>query len=318
MDPETTLAIDKTPEEDLANFDEPASTAPADATPGGDPPATPADGSTPPAADAGGAEDPALLEAVAAGGDTPFIPKARFDEATGQLKDDLRETRGRLEVLEAQQAAALAPLGDPKDYKAERNALKDKYDNGLLEDDEYTDAREALLIEEAEYKAHARFALAQAESQRISAQQAWETRRDAWMGKHSDMLSVDAIRTSVDGFMQRAQKDPELSKLSDDALLAKAEEHMNSEVARLRKLLMGEPSDKSGDTTPPAPADPHAARNAKDATAQAAASSVPDPAASGAGDRGRKTFPGVKGLADKDFNALPKDVREAPGLASGW
>lgn len=248
------------------------------------------------------------LAALAAGTDSdgPMIPKPRFDEATGKLKDEVRTLREELDSVKAQQRAATLPV-QSKDFAAARADLKAKLEASEIDDDQYEASRDALLLEEAEHRAVARLTLAQAEASRRAAEASWDAKQAAWAERNAKLLSIGSIDSSVRAFLENA--DP---NLSDDELLNQAEAHMHAEVDRLRSVLLG---DSAPTRQQEPPTNPHVARNAADAFAQGRASSAPNPAAGGAGDRGRGSFPGILDLKDKDFNALPKDVRESKSLA---
>lgn len=328
------LPADETEDAELADFDDPTPAAPADeaeapATTAAPQAETAAPGSSDAAAaqlaasaepqagasngEGGGAEtndelDAEALAAVAGMADGPMIPKSRFDEATGKLKDRLDTVQSELESIKAQQQAALAPLPE-RNFDAERAILKKKFGDGELEDEEYQDQREALILEEAEHKAHARLMLAQAEQQRAASEQAWLGKFNAWAERNAEFMANGIRNDQAVALINRYSQDP---NLTDEQVLEKAEKDLFEAFGWQPE---GSGAGKPEPTPPPAPANPHAARDARDAAAQSRASVAPDPAAGGAGDRGRRAFPAMLDLKDKDFNALPKEVREAKTLA---
>lgn len=89
------------------------------------------------------------------------IPLGRFNEVISQRdkaaqeRDAMAQRLAALEqqerdrATEAARLAAEAAKAPPRDFKAERAALKEKYRNGTLDQDEYEDARDALADEES-------------------------------------------------------------------------------------------------------------------------------------------------------------------------
>lgn len=321
----------ETPVDDLADFDAPSTVAqPAENEPVA---AAPGQGS----GDGGGSEtnpdgagngeaaaalapgpdasleeelNPDTLSEVAGLSEGPMIPKGRFDEATGKLKDRLDTVQSELETFKAQQQAALAPL-PKRDFAEERATIKQKFAAGDLDEDEYQDQREALILEEAEHKAHARLMLAQAEQQRVAAEQMWMSKFNAWADRNSEFMANEIRKDYAVMLVNRFSQDP---SLTDEQVFEKAEKNLFEAFGWSANRAKGDSELPS--QAPATPQNLHAVRDARDAAAQGRASVAPDPAAAGAGDRGRRAFPGVLDLKDKDFNALPKEVREDKNLAA--
>lgn len=250
---------------------------------------------------AGDEINPDLLKAVAGeddGASGPMIPKARFDEVNGALK----ELRTKVDAMQQEREAA-AVKAQARDFAAEKAALRDARDNGDLTDDEYLDKRDALVIEEAEQRAAVKLTQLQAEQQRVQREQAWQQRITAWEAANADFLSNAIRRDAVERLMAKYGQD---ASLSDEALIARVEAEAFEAFGFAREVADA--------TKAAAERDPHQSRNAKDAKAQARASSAPA-FGSGSSDRGRKSVPGMIGLGDKDWNNLPKEVRESDQLA---
>lgn len=250
-------------------------------------------------------DDPDLLDAVANGTGGPMIPKARFDEAQGVLKDEIKQLSEKLDATQAQYAAALAPLGEPKDFKAERAKLRDQLDNGDLEDDEYQEKRDELLVEEAEYKAQVKMALAHQQAEKTKNEQVWVGKFNAWSGKNSDFMGNTIRSQHAIDLINRLSQDP---NLSDEEVFARAEKE-------LFEAFNWQGAAAPAPTPAPAPApSPHAARNAADAKAQAAASATPRMAEGGMGERGRAAELDYKDVSYADWKKLsPEKQKELLG-----
>ncbi len=213
--------------------------------------------------------------------DEPEVARAEADEADDDERgpdrrafngvlNELRDTRRELQELRerfAQQQAKDAPA--PRDYEAERKAMREKYDAGDLDDDEYEAQREALLLEQAEARAMARLrAEQQAEATKAAQVSANEQARDwndriaAWVEANEAFCSNAVRMNALQGLIQTLGAD---ASLSNEALLARVEK---------------EAFDAFGWKGAPATGGRHAARNAADAAAASRGSAVP-PALSG-------------------------------------
>lgn len=244
--------------------------------------------------------DTELLKAVAGEGDearAPMIPKARFDEVNGELK----ELRSRVDAMQQERVVADA-RAQMRDFAAEKVALRHQRDGGELDDDEYLDKRDALVVEEAEQRALMKAVQFQQEQQREQSEQAWKQRIGEWESTNADFLANSIRRNAVASLLEEYSKD---SSLSDADLLAKVEAEAFEAFGFAREVA---------DATKAAGKDLHAARNAADAKAQANASTAPTFGA-GSSDRGRKAVPGLVGLGDADWKNVPKEVRESDQLA---
>lgn len=254
--------------------------------------------------------DPELLRAVAGEGDGggPMIPKARFDEATGELKDRLRAVEETAAVQRAEREALLKPLGEPRDFAKERAELKERFNNGddELSLDDYLEAREQLTLEEAEYKARAAALHASAEAQRIAREQQWEERINKWSEANAELLGISVIRQEVEAFL--AGNDDQ--KISDDDLIKKLDEHVKATVGSFRKLFGGQPESAAAASAADTAADPHAERNKRDAAAAAAASAVPGVASGGVGERGKSAELDRGHLTREQWDKLPESEKQ--------
>lgn len=227
-------------------------------------------------------------------GKGPMIPKARFDEVNNELK----EIRGKVEALEAQRTAALAPLGDARDFAAEVAELEAKYDNGDIDLAEYLRENRKLTVEEAKFAARAEQAMVQAEANKQAAQTAWTERITAWETNNAEFLSNSVRRDTVARLFETLGKD---AALTDAQLIAKVEAEAFEAFNYAPKAA----------STAATSRNPHGTRNAADAAAQAAASSAPSPAAGGMGDRGRDVGIDILKMKPGQFNKLTKEQQAA-------
>jgi hypothetical protein len=225
----------------------------------------------------------------------PMIPKARFDEVNGELKD----LKSRLESLEAQRQAVLAPIATDRDFAAEKKALQQRYDDGEIDISEYMDGREAIVIEEAKHAARVEGAVMSAELAKKNAQDAWDAAVNAWQTKHADFLANQVRRDIVEGLFEKLGADP---NLTNEQLIAQVEK----QAFEAFNYTPPGAGDERQDTNP-APRSPHAARNAADAAAIAAAGSAPPTISGGLGDRGRTTGIDVMALKPGQFKNLPRE-----------
>lgn len=323
-EPSVTAAETTTPEltdEQLADFDstETDPVTPPNSEPGGD--AIRQEGGDSDAAGETGAEgedgegdaagdketfDPELLKAVASDG--PVIPKPRFDEATARLKDELRASREEADALRAK-----LPTTPPRDFAAESTALEERYEAGEIDDEQYRKDLRALERDIGREEGRAQREREIIEQQQTAAAASWAKTIHAWETENADFLANGYRRRIVKDLLEEYGKDP---NLSDDELIAK----MQAEAFEAANWnpAGGASATEDESTAPPAkPGNPHAARDARDAKAQASASAAPLAASAGAGNRG--TRPGLPanlvGVKGKDYDSLPKDLREAKELA---
>lgn len=172
-------------------------------------------GKDPAAADAG--------EGEPAGSAAPGEDDEKVDKkALNGVLAELRATREEVKALKAQQQAR-AELPTSRDFKAERDALKEKWDTGELDTDEYHEQRDALVLEEAEHRAAVRFHQLQQQAADDSATQAWQVKVTAWEEQNKDFLANPIRRKAVNDLMTALEADP-ANKLSDEELLEKVQE----------------------------------------------------------------------------------------------
>lgn len=238
---------------------DPEGSPPAEGDPVVDPAADPAKTADP--AKAAKAADPAPADED----DAKPVDRKAFN---GVL-NELRETREKLKLVEAKQGAFVAPEGEPRDFKAEREALKERWDNADLDTDEYNNARDTLVLEEAEYRATARFHALQAQSQVQAAKNSWDESVGAWEAANAEFMANPIRRKAVADLIVQLDTDPD-NKLDDAALLAKVQE-----TAFEAFNWTGKPA-----TVPDVPVD---TRMSAAARAAAAASAAPPAFAGGVG-----------------------------------
>lgn len=222
-----------------------------------------------------------------------------------ELRQSEREARRALEELQRQatQTQQQTSEEEPRDFDAERAALRERYNEGELGDDEYEAQREKLLLEQAEEKALARLAAqraaeasaaAQAEAQEKGA--AWDQKIGAWMQQNAEFCSNPLRVDALGSLIQRIGADPELS---DDEVLAQVE-------AAAFEAFNWTPT-----AAPAARGGHHAARNAADAAATARASAVPPTLTGGVGNRGAAADGiDLASLKPGSFSKLPKAEQE--------
>ena len=251
--------------------------------------------------------------AAAAAGAAAMIPKARFDEVLGKAKDLER----RVEEMEQRNKAMAAPASD-RDFAKESEALKEKLDTGtevLLKkyedaDIELPELQRELNKLQAEYQngmreigvAEARYGALSAvheQSQKAAidqATQSWESTLTAWKTSNADFLSNPIRQQAVASLIESLGAD---ANLSDEDLLKKVEEAAFEAFNWSKQAA-------------PAPANPHAARNAADAAAAARASAAPASAAEvGVGSRGGPSQSvDLENLKPGEFSKLPKAEQE--------
>lgn len=283
---------------DIADFDDTtASTKPEDAAP--EPAAEPAKVEPEPEPTPAEPEPPSA-------GNPVMIPKARFDEATGALKDDLRNQTARVEALAAELAALKS--GPPVDYGAEIRALDEAWNNDNFEGshDEYIAQRDGLIVSRTEQVTREKFQEEQAQEAALREAQAWAEAANAF-AKANPIYDGESAEFDAE----------ELAALEATLQGVHARNPGASHAEKLAKAhkIVEAIATAEGRRAAPQPVNPHASRNAADAKAQASASAAPDPSAAGTGDRGRQSFPGLKDLKDKEYNALPKEVTESKSLA---
>lgn len=258
-----------------------------------DPAATPADADQP-------ADGAAAAATPAADGDDDSKPvdKRAFNGVLSELRDlrqSEREARRELQELREKFAAPPAP---DRDFDAEKAELKAKFDNGDMLEDEYQEAREALILEQAEARAVAKLeaqskAQAEAAAKAVQAQsnQDWDAQMNAWVAANADFcanpLRVQALATLA----QTIGADP---KLTHEQVIAQMEKDA-FEAFNWKRA--------------PAAAADHSARNAADAAAAAKASATPPPLSAGVGVGGRgsgETGVDLSSLKPGQFSKLPK------------
>lgn len=202
-----------------------------------------------------------------AAADTPDDEKVDKKAFNGLL-NELRSTREEVKALKAQQTT-VPELPEPKDFKAEKTALKDKWEAGDLDTDEYHDQRDTLTLEEAEHRAAVRFHTMQQQAQQANVNAAWQEKVSAWEQTNADFLANPIRKKAVSDLMTELDSDPN-NKLSDEELLEKVQ------VTAFEAFNW---SPAAADDTPPANA-----RQVASARAAASASATPPAITGGVGN----------------------------------
>ena len=300
------MTENKTPQDDntdLADFDDVAA-GPGDAPTDDKPADPPAEDAEVPAEEVA-PEPPAETPAEPQDSKQPHIPKARFDEAIAKERE---RADARAAELQAQIDALKA--GPPVDYSEEIKALDAAWNDDRFDGshDEYLTKRTQLTKAEAKQEAREELEREQAEKAAAKAAQDWN---DA---------SADFAKAHPIYDKSHADFDAEEHAALEAALhgvFAKYPNASNADKLEKAHKIVEAIAVAEGRREPVAPPNPHAARNAQDAKAQASASAAPNPAAAGSGDRGRTTFPGIgEGMKPEDYKSLPKELRESKELAS--
>lgn len=288
---------------DLADFDDAAA---GQGAPPAEKPAEAQDDKPAEMADApkDGADQPADAKP-----DAPMIPKGRFDEALRE-RDSERAARAAEKARADALAAELEALkkGPPINYAEEIKALdaawnsdgEDAFDGTHAD---YLAKRDALLVGQAKEQARAEFQEEMAELTKAQYMASWEKASTTFVDSHE----MYADKNGPDFLYFNAALKNEFASNPEGTFQEWLDAAHEMAVEKAIKAGRAQPESVVKD--------PNAARNAADAKAQAVASSAPSPA--GSSDRGRASFPGIgDGMDEKDYKALPKDVRESKDLAS--
>lgn len=207
----------------------------------------------------------------------------------------LRETREELKALKASQAAPVA-VPDARDFAAERAALKEQWNDGDLDTDAYNDARDALVLEEAEHRSAVRFHSMQQQAASEAATTQWQEKVTAWQTENADFLANPIRRKAVGELMAELEASGE--KLTDEELLAKVQETAFDAF--------------NWTATPGAPAAPAVDQRAVANARAASAASAAPPSIAGRGGMGSRAVDiDLEALKPGQFKDLPKDVQAA-------
>lgn len=241
-----------------------------------------------PAADEGkpeGATDPEAVAADPAKDDATGDDDKVDRKALNGVLNDLRITRDELKALKASQQAYTA-LPDARDFKAERAALKEQWDAADLDTDEYNDARDSLVLEEAEHRAAVRFHSMQQQAAKDAATNEWSQSVTGWEKANADFLANPIRRKAVSDLLEAFDTDPN-NKMTNEELLAKVQEQAFEAFN-----WQGAPA--ALETTEQTPAQ---ARMASSARAAAAASGAPPSLAGGVSTSAMSTKLNLEGAA---------------------
>ncbi|WP_339830301.1 hypothetical protein, partial [uncultured Arenimonas sp.] len=145
------------------------------------------------------------------------------------------------------------------------------------------------------------------------AQENWNRKVAVWSGQHSEFLANGLRRNLVNQLFE--QYSTENPSLSDEELIAKVEkdafEAFNyTPAASAGQDAGGAAGAAAGAAGASKPDNPHAARNAADARAQAAASGTPTPITGGQGDRSAHQEIDLSKMKPGQFGALPKETQD--------
>lgn len=260
-----------------------------------------------PASGDGDGQDPAQPDAPAAAkkDDEPVSRK----EFNGVLHE-LRETRKQLQQVKT-------PAEPARDFDSELKALDEKlaadqkalvdlYDEGELDAADLVKKQGELMtdyqvgvrkitVAETEQVAAAALEKQRQQDAAQSAQQAWDTTIGAWKDANADFLANPIRKKAVSDLLEQFGAD---ETLTNEQVIAQVQ------VAAFEAFNWNK-------TTPAAPADPHAARNAADRHAAARASSDTPPVLDGGvGSRGAPGGVNLETLKPGQFSKLPRAEQE--------
>lgn len=220
-----------------------------------------------------GNADGAAAETGAEGeGQSPGEGKINLEDLQRQingLKNALIEERNKnkqFKSLDLPQA--------PKDFAAEKKALREKWDAGEMETEAYQEQRDAITLEQARFESALTFAQLQQKSALEQAQQSWAERVTTWEKEHEDFLSNPLRRKAVNDLMDEFDRDPN-NRLSDDDLLRRVQETAFEAFNWTPKVPHEKLPQEAGNA--------QLQRQVAAARAASAASSVPPPMTTGAG-----------------------------------
>lgn len=218
------------------------------------------------------------------------------------LLAELRQTREEVKAYKAQQAA-LAEAPADRDFTAERAALKEQWENGDIDTDEYNDKRDALVLEQADHRVAARMYQAQKAQEKAAAEQAiqaWNAKVQSWEADNADFLANPLRRKAVNDLLAALDADP-ANRMTDEELLAEVQKQAFDAF------------NWQGAAQAPAAAaaqNPMARRNANNARAAAAASAAPPAIAGGVSNASVAANINLEDMKPGEFKKLAKDVQQ--------
>lgn len=223
-------------------------------------------------------------------------------KAFNGLMAELRQTREEVKAYKAQQAA-LAEAPSDRDFAAERAALKEQWENGDIDTDEYNDKRDALVLEQADHRVSARMYQAQQAQEKAAAEQAtqaWNAKVQSWEKDNADFLANPLRRKAVNDLLAALDSDP-TNRMTDDELLA--------EVQKQAFDAFNWQGAAQQVATGAAAGDPMAQRRAASARAAAAASAAPPAIAGGVSNAAMAQNVNLEDMKPGEFKKLAKDVQ---------
>lgn len=223
-------------------------------------------------------------------------------KAFNGLMAELRQTREEVKAYKAQQAA-LAEAPSDRDFAAERAALKEQWENGDIDTDEYNDKRDALVLEQADHRVSARMYQAQQAQEKAAAEQAtqaWNAKVQSWEKDNADFLANPLRRKAVNDLLAALDNDP-TNRMTDDELLAEVQKQAFDAFnwhGAVPQVAAGA-----------AAGDPMAQRRAASARAAAAASAAPPAIAGGVSNAAMAQSVNLEDMKPGEFKKLAKDVQ---------
>ncbi len=244
---------------------------------------------------ADGAGGAAAAGGAAGQGDDDKVDRKAFNGVVAEL----RQTREELKAVKAQQSLSLA-APEARDFAKEKAELREKWDAGEIDTDQYNDLRDALVVQEAKHGAALHFHSLQQATQKQAAEEEWNSAIGAWQTANADFLANPIREKAVNDLLVSLESDPN-NKLSNAELIAKVEELAFDAFSWKREPAAG----SAAPATPPA-----SPRAVAAAQAAAAASSTPPLPGRGAGSNLTASQVNLEDVKPGQFGKLPANVQK--------
>lgn len=214
---------------------------------------------------------------------------------------DLRATREELKAYKAQQSAASTlAMPEARDFKAEKAALREKWDAGDIDTDEYNDKRDELTVAESEYRAELKFHSLQQAHAKQQADSDWAKAISTWQQDNADFLANPLRSSAVNQVLAALEADPATANLPNEELIARAQD-IAFEAFNWKREPAADPAATGTQPNARAVAAAHAA---------SAASATPPFPGRGAGSALTANQVKLEELKPGDFGKLPANVQK--------
>jgi hypothetical protein len=234
----------------------------------------------------------------------PRVPKARLDEVIAQrdaAREETAAARAELERVRAEQAAAAAKAGAPRDFDAEAAAIEAKYDAGDIDLHEYNRAQRALAADQSAAAAAAAVASERTRTLEEKVATGWDAEYNAFAAAHADFVgtpkNLEVLQQAITAVEAKYKMlgDP----LDDSTLMEEA-----SAIA-FRKVGYTPPAPPADPGTPQRGGQPTTPRQQRQAAALAAAGRAANgtpPANVGRGERSTSGKPDLAAVKPGEFS----------------